>query len=146
MSKKLRTHPHRQDGTYRVFWIPADHNDQMKYVEVSNNLHAMKKLVGGWIEVVRTEFIPELRCGCRMVMIVNEDGINLNLQINTRVMAYYPFSPIRGDVFLIGEGPVIDADGFTDVDLFSLPPEFNGWEGPGHGYPSQFEVAKSAEV
>jgi hypothetical protein len=146
MSRKLRTHPHGQDGSYRVFHIPASPEEPMQYLEVRNNLEALKKLVGGWIEIVRTDHIPELRCGCRMVMVVNENGIAEGLMPNTRVMQYYPWNIIRGDVFLIGEGPVKDSDGFEDVDLFSLPPEFHNWEGPEHGYPSQFDIAESAEV
>lgn len=148
MSKKWKqkTHPHRADGAYRVFHIPADPEEPMQYLEVANNLDSLKRLVGGWIEIVRTEFIPELRCGCRMVMVVNEDGIALNLPINSRVTRYYPFSPIRGDVFLVGEGPVIDSDNFEDIDLFSLPPEFNNWRGPDHGYPEQLVLAESDGV
>jgi len=146
MSKKLRTHPHRSDGCYRVFHIPADPQREMKYLEVANNLESLKKLVGGWLEMVRSDHIPELRCGCRMVMVVNENGKLDSLMPNTRVMSYYPWDIIRGDVFLIGEGPVKDSDGFEDIDFFSLPPEFHNWSGPEHGYPSQFDIAQSAGV
>lgn len=135
----MTTSVHTKPEEVGVFWIPADSDIPMQYKIIRNHWQEMGRLVKGYMEIVRTEFMPELRCGCRMVMVVNEDGHSKGLEQNIRAQIYYPFNAIVGDVFLIGEGPVRGEDG-VGVDFFGLPPEFNDWEGPGNPIPGEFKV------
>jgi hypothetical protein len=101
---------------------------------IPHQLDHMQKIVGGYIEVTRR--CPDLPCGCPMVMVINEEGVIMNLPLNRRAMEYYP-GPIVGDVFLVGEGLVKGHDELEDIEFFSLPSTYHEWEGPGHPFPAQ---------
>jgi hypothetical protein len=66
-------------------------------------------------------------------MVVHEEGYLYNLPPNPRATSVF-IEPLVGDVFFVGEG-LVRHNGETEIDLFSLPPEFNHWEGPGKPYP-----------
>lgn len=136
-NKKSRVHTKPEE--VGVFWIPADTDIPMEYKLIRNDFRSFGQLVDGYMEIVRTEFMPILRCGCQMVMVVNEDGHSQGLEQNVRAQVFYPFNAIVGDVFLIGEGPINSSDG-VEIDMVSLPPEFNDWEGPGSPIPGEFKV------
>jgi hypothetical protein len=128
-------HNHPRKDEMGVFWIPADTDIPMEYKLIENNWRAMSQLIDGYCTLVHSELMPELYCGCRMVMVVDEEGEMKNLTQNLRAQIYYPHPyPVVGDVFLMAEGLVYTADG-VDVDLFGLPPELNRWEGPGSPLP-----------
>ena len=121
-------HFHTKSDELGIYVVPADESQEPHYERISPNLDKFKAIVGGWIEIVRTEFLPELPCGCHIVMVVNEDGYNHNLPPNPRVQMYYPWNPVVGDVFLVAEG-------FTEedeIDFVSLPTGFHFWKGPGN--------------
>lgn len=130
---------HDKPTEYGVFWVPADTDQKMEYKIIGTNFHELGKLVGGYIEVVRTAAMPDLKCGCQMVMVVNEEGRLRGLPQNPRAEIYYPHGPIVGDVFLIGEGPVRYDEDEIEPDFFGLPPEFNEWDGPGNPIPNQLK-------
>lgn len=118
-----------------MFWVPADTDLPMEMKVVQNNWRSLADLVEGYMEIVRTEHLPELSCGCRLIMVVNDNGLAQNLSQNQRAQVYYPHSPIVGNVFFVGEGLVQGEEG-TEVDMFSLPQCFTEWEGPGAPVPS----------
>lgn len=128
------THTHPRTDELHVYTVPADTDHKMEMKVVRNHFRAMMDLVGGYIEVVRTG-LPELPCGCRLVMVVNEEGRLQDLPRNSRAETYYP-GTIAGDVFLVGEGLVPDNEGFAEPDFFSLPQNFSTWEGPGSPLPT----------
>jgi hypothetical protein len=76
--------------------------------EIQNELHELKSIVGGYIEVV--EISPNV------VMVCNEEGKLQNLQPN---LIIFPYDIIVGDVFFVrtlGE----DFTDLSDTDIASL--------------------------
>lgn len=77
------------------------------------------------IERVHTEYTHGLIGGNgypTVVMIVDEEGRLKNLPFNLRAaMLYHPRAIIAGDAFLVGEGMVLDEEGFEEPDFISLP-------------------------
>lgn len=131
------THTHPKTDELFVYWVPADTDIPMEMKAVANDWRALAQLVGGYFEVVRGRYMPELPCGCMMAMGVNETGLLRRLPANPRVDVFYPFPPgICGDVFLVGEGLVKTQDG-DDVDFLSLPEAMKVWEGPGSPIPQE---------
>lgn len=131
-----QTHVHLKGDELHVWWIPSDTDTPMALRVVENNYQSLQTLVDGYIEIVRTPFLPELSCGCSMVMVVDEEGRLKGREQNIRAQLYYPHTPIVGDAFLIAEGLVkAQWDEGPEPDFFSLPPEFNKWEGPGNPIP-----------
>lgn len=114
----------------RVYFIPADTDKPMGVKMIDNDWQAMGKLVGGYIEIVRTLEMPAVQMGpkmSRMAMVVNEDGQFMGLEQNPRASIYYPFGSILGDVFLVCErGP----------NFVSLPEAIVDWDGPGSKLPA----------
>lgn len=105
---------------------------QFQPVTVTCELKSYQDLVAGpndrgYIEVVRSSFWPRLDCGCRLVMVVNEEGQLYRLPINS--MATYlglmvgQTSTIYGDVFFVGEGLVQTPDG-PEPDFIPVPTDF----------------------
>lgn len=140
----MNLHAHRRTPEIFVFWIPADSSVPMELKLIPNTLQAMQQYVGGYIERVHTAVMPELACGCPMVMMVNEDGLARQLPFNPRATAYYPYANgIVGDAILMGEGLVApdpkshsyEPGDEAEPDAFSLPTNFHTWEGPGHPIP-----------
>lgn len=130
-------HTHKRGDELHVFFVPADTDQKMEIKVIHNGFQAMQRMVGGYIEIVRTRDMPELECGCRLVMVVNEEGLIHSLPQNPRASIFYPFGAgIVGDAFILGEGPVPDEDGLTELDLFSLPQSMSLWEGPGSPVPT----------
>lgn len=130
-------HTHTRKDELHVFFIPADTDQKMEMKVVSNTWQGMADLVGGYIEVVTHPLIPDLYCGCQMVLVVNEMGLIQRLPVNLRASIYYPASTgLRGDVFLVGQG-LVETPEETSPDLFSLPQALVTWEGPGNPLPTQ---------
>lgn len=137
----MSNHIHKKTDELYVFAIPADTDQPMEMKVIPNKWEAMSKLVGGYIEVVRTEYIPELYCGCRMVMVVDDEGLLKQKPANTRASIFYPgYDSIVGDVFLVGEGMVNG-----EPDFFCLPQTLSTWEGPGNPLPPQSQPWENAE-
>ena len=85
--------------------------DEISYAIIGEDtLHGMQQLVGGYIEIVRPVYLRR-----PYVMIVNEDGVLLDLQINNTGALLYQ-GPIVGNVLILKEG--LNEDG--EPDLLSL--------------------------
>ena len=130
-------HIHPRSDELHVFFVPADSSEPCKSMVIPHDLENMQRLVEGYIEVVRTQQMPVLECGCPMAMVVNEEGLIYRLPLNSRASLLYPVrASIYGNAFLLGEGPVhTDEEGWSDVDFFSLPQVFSQWAGPGDPIP-----------
>ena len=123
-SKKL--HPHPKSDTLLVILLPADEQLEVEFKLIESGLEPMQKLVGGYIERVLSSIV--LPCGCNTNLVVNEEGLIEGLAPNsratrlvTREIRREMRDPIRGDAFLVGEGPVLGSEGVSN-DWFSLPP------------------------
>ena len=126
-------HTHACTDELAVVCVPWNTDYPVKYEIVKRDIESLKKMVDGWIEIVRTEFMPELACGCRLVMVVDEEGaLKRDRAENPRANVFYPFGTIYGDAVILGEGPVTGGE----IDFVSLPPTFHEWEGPGAPIPS----------
>jgi hypothetical protein len=139
MTKKK---PHSYADQFGVYWIPADTDIPMEFKIIGNSLDNLRSLIGGgWIEIVRTKFMPRFDCGCHTALVIDEDGLMKRLPQNPRASILYPHGDgIVGDAFLIGEGYVMDSNGDPDMDFISLPPEFKSWEGPGSPVPAPAKI------
>lgn len=85
----------------------------MRVQEFSEPAHlSIGDAVGGWIEIVHPVRLEQPYC-----MIVNEEGVLLNLPINSFGSFLYGMdyhgNPILGDIVLVKEG--IDSDGERDI-------------------------------
>lgn len=85
----------------------------MRVQDFSDPAHkSIGEAVGGWIEIVRPVRLKRPYC-----MIVNEEGVLLNLPINSFGSFLYGMdyhgNPILGDIVLLKEG--IDSDGEPDI-------------------------------
>lgn len=134
------THQHDRKTELNVFWIPADTDIPMEMKVIGADWQSMSRLVDGYIEVVRSTNVPDLYCGCPIIMVVNEEGMLQNMPDNLRATtatANGAVHAIRGDVFLIGEGLVksSDPDEGPEPDFISLHSALSRWEGPGHPLP-----------
>lgn len=95
-------------------------NQLMRTEEYSYPLHkSIGKTVGGWIEVVHPKLLPAPYC-----MIVNEEGLLLNLPLNPLGSTLYESirhgNPIVGNIVLCKEGFVEgerDIIGLDDDDI-----------------------------
>lgn len=95
----------------------------MRMEEYTNPLHeSIGKTVGGWIEIVHPKLLPAPYC-----MIVNEEGLLLDLSLNQLGSALYESfrhgNPIVGNIVLCKEGFVDgerDIIGLDDDDLKCL--------------------------
>lgn len=94
-------------GTIRVKITPADPNEEEELVVVEDGYEPLKTIVGGWIEIVKTQHLYDQG----IVMIVNEEGLLHGLPVNRRAMeqSQYP-GPIVGDVAFVGWSYDPDAD------------------------------------
>lgn len=131
-------HLHTRKDELAMFWIPADTDIPMQMKMIGNAYQNVKRMIGGWVERISTEFMPDLYCGCSMIMLVDEDARAKQLEHNVRASIYYP-PGILGDVLLVGEGPERATDPEEDwvMGWFSLPQTLNEWDGPGNPLPSQ---------
>ena len=87
--------------------------NEMRVQEFSEPAHlSIGDAVGGWIEIVCPVRLKRPYC-----MIVNEEGVLLNLPINSFGSYLYGTdyhgNPILGDIVLVKEG--IDSDGERDI-------------------------------
>lgn len=129
-------HFHTKSDELHGFWVPADTDVPMQMKTMDNNWRAVQKWVGGHIERISTGFMPELHCGCSMIMLVDEEAkMKNNVMANMRATTFYP-PGIFGDVLLVGEGPVGTKKEW-EPDWFSLPQSMVEWEGPGAPIPAQ---------
>ena len=132
-------HTHRRTDELHVFFVPIDTDEAMGMKVVSHDWRSIKDLLGGYIEEVSTELMPVLDCGCRVVMLVDEEGMLKGLGQNLRASSVYPHGAIRGPAVFVAEGPV-KTESDVEVSWFSLPQSFMRWEGPGTGAPSGSSV------
>lgn len=108
----------------KVLLIPADPTRGLELHELSEpHYDGMHKLVGGYIEIVRTD---ELKCIHKnLVMVANEEGWVQEppLPFNERATVFYPFGlGIAGDAFLVGEDLVFNVEeGYDEMDFVDLP-------------------------
>lgn len=87
--------------------------DEMRVQEFPEPAHrSIGDAVGGWIEIVHPMRLEQTYC-----MIVNEEGMLLNLPINSFGSFLYGTdyhgNPIFGDIVLLKEG--IDSNGERDI-------------------------------
>lgn len=132
-------HFHTPKDEVAVFWIPADTDVPMELKLIPNTWQGVREFVGGYVERIHTGLMPELYCGCPMVMLVDEEAkLKSNVMANLRASAFHP-TGIFGDAVLVGEGPTKPKDPDEDwtMDWFSLPQSFTEWEGPGAPIPQQ---------
>lgn len=127
-------HTHQKTDELHVFTVPADSDHKPELQVVGNQMTYLQTLVGGYVERL-SNLTEQLSCGCAMVMLVDEDARMKRSEVNTRASVLYPFATLRGDVVLVGEGPVVQSDGTVETEWFSLPQSFNQWEGPGAPIP-----------
>lgn len=131
-----KNHPHPQNDELGVYWIPSDDTIPMEYKIIENNDRATMSLVGGWLERVNSFLMPELDCGCKVVMMVNSEGVLNKLPLNRRASFLYPVpNKVFGDVFLVAEGPVAGLDEGSKGHV-GLPPLYHHWKGPGNPLPT----------
>ena len=135
----MSRHLHTKTGELAVYFIPADEAKPMELMVIPDDYHSMIALVGGYIQEVPRAITPRLDCGCRVSIVVDEEGLLKGLPLNFRASIYSPHNPLVGDAFLVGSGFMTPANPEDDPeeDFFSLHQVFNTWEGPGHHYPVQ---------
>ena len=127
-------HTHPRTGEWAVFWVPADTDIPMELKVVTAGWQSLQVLVDGYLEEINNDSMPELHCGCPMMMLANEEGQFKHLEQNVRA-SLYSSRVLVGDVVFLGTGPV-GTDDDWELDLFGLPPEMNRWEGPGSPLPN----------
>lgn len=120
----LHTHPKTDE--LHVLFVPSLGNPEVRVIR--RGLKPMQELVGGYIEYVASELLPELPCGCRLIMVVDEEGRLKGREQNPRA-SMISGRLIVGDVFLLGQGLV-----GSEVDFFSLPQSYTKWT-PGKPWP-----------
>lgn len=120
---KLHTHSRQGDGM--IWWVPADPTQKPELKATSFTLDSLSSFVGGYIEIVRGPRLPMLDCGCRTVMVVDEEGLLKDKAVNAfGSLLYTGPTPIVGDIFLVGEGPVGED---AEPDFFGLPASMHSW-------------------
>jgi hypothetical protein len=129
-------HLHTRTDELHVFFIPADTDCRMGMRVIGRGLSAMQKVVGGYIQEVNSPLLPELYCGCPMVIIADEEGKLKQKPHNLRASILLMGDHFVGDVFLVGQG-LVGKKPDREVDYFSLPQILNEWEGPGNPLPPQ---------
>ncbi len=123
-------HTHPSSDEFHVYFMPAQSKTGMTVIK--RDWQAMKALIGGYVEEVRSQSMPELPCGCNIVMMVDEDG-RMKRRIFNFSASLVAGMDILGDAFLIAEG-LVGTKKQHDVDYFSLPQAFNEWQ-PGQPVP-----------
>jgi len=98
--------------------LPAGVGGQIKRV-IIEDLNDLQKLVGGYIEPVTAQFAEDFF----VTMLVNEEGIQQNLEMNWIASALF-MREIVGDVVLVRAQ---DDNGVLADDFLDLPTEFIGW-------------------
>jgi hypothetical protein len=129
-------HTHRNGDELLVFWVPADTDQPMELKVIRNDLDHIQALVGGYVTPVLRAEVPELPCGCDLVMLCDEEGEMKRSDQNVRAQSVFPHPyDLRGDVVFLGEGLVGTAKD-AEPGWFGLPPYFINWEGPGSPIPT----------
>lgn len=144
----MSTHTHPRRSEFNIFWIPADPDIPMQLKIIGADWQSMSRFVDGYIEVISQVHLPELYCGCSMVMVVNEEGLLKKLPENLRATALIPPDKVNmtdsivGDVFLVGCGQITPdhPEDDPEVDFFTLPSALRRWEGPGHPLPTSYKM------
>ena len=102
----------------KVIYIQA-HPFSVELLEITDTLEVYQHLVGGWIEVVHAAGLLRYHS----VMVVNEEGVLLDLPVNPLASMLYG-EYIAGDAVIVGRsGPE-----FTDIPdgLAEILLEFGG--------------------
>lgn len=102
----------------KAIYIKA-HPLSIELLEIDDRLEVYQNLVGGWIEVVHAAGLQ----GYHSAMVVNEEGILLDLPVNPLASMLYG-DYIAGDVVIVGRA---DPE-FTDIpdELAEILLEFGG--------------------
>ena len=102
----------------KVLYIKA-HPFSVELLEINDTLEVYQHLVGGWIEVVHAAGLQRYNS----LMVVNEEGVLLNLPVNPLASMLYG-DYIAGDAVVVG---TIGPD-FTDIpdELAEILLEFGG--------------------
>jgi hypothetical protein len=132
MSEDLHTHPRTDD--IAVFWIPADRTVPMEMKVVKNEWRELNKLVGGYLEQLRTMNFPDLPCGCQLAVFGDEEATLKNSPINARMMGV-SLVGVWGDVVIVGEGLVSSKGMALGSNSVLSPAELLDLEGPRSSYP-----------
>lgn len=134
MTSRPDLHTHQLADEVHVLYIPDGSvlNEEPRMRVVGREWDAMRRLIGGFIEILRSELMPELPCGCLMVMVVDEEGAIRN-RVPNPVASRLVSRVVVGDVFLVGEG-LVGTKKDHHIDFFSLPQAFNEWK-PGDPVP-----------
>jgi hypothetical protein len=128
-------HVHPKRDEMGVFWIPADPELSCELKLIVNNYAGLQRFVGGYVQPYHAGWLelPELRCGCDLSLLVDEDAIMKRLPLNERASAIgSPSQPILGDCIIVARGPV----GRDEYDFWGLPEYMNSWLGPGQPLPT----------
>lgn len=150
---KTTEHTHHKPLDLSVFVIPADERRQMGLQVIRASWGPMQRVVGGYLQVIRSHLLPPLRCGCETRLVVNEEAAVPGREFLMNPRASQLIDPekimvgeggLRGDVFLVGFG-LIEREGLPEPDFIPLPQEFNRWKGPGHKVPKPPKVLRVAE-
>lgn len=126
-----KVHAHVRTDEGMIWWVPSDYQIKPQLKTTDFSLNSLSSFVGGYIEVVRSPHLPVLECGCRVVMVVNEEGLLDELPVNDFASIIYGPSErgVVGDVFLVAEGPVRNSNPEDDPepDFFGLPATLHNW-------------------
>lgn len=94
--------------------IPHDRQQPVEIIDVEYGFQKLAEAIGGgcqYIERVNCVLTPEHR----LVMVVDEDGLNRGQRQNPRAQWLYPFSPIVGNVLVMAEGDTPEGIDFVDM-------------------------------
>jgi len=113
-------HVHQKTALIDVVAVPVRGDAPPQFTQIGNRLSVFQRLVGGPIEIVRRDW-PRMECGCRVVLVCNEEGLLRKLPPNPRLSpVLHSLPPLVGDVFLVGEGLVDSEEDGTEMDFLSI--------------------------
>jgi len=103
----------------KVLVINTDRTYEVKTID-NADYKTFMPMVGGYVEIVRpiTEVLNSGQC-----MIVNEEGLLVNLPINAIGTAIYGYGPIAGNVVIAREVMTpegLDIVGLSDAEIEEL--------------------------
>lgn len=110
----------------KMYKVPAKESSPVTEKDIESVYPGLKEDepngVGGWIERVSTPVImtDAERGMIRLVFIVDEEGLLKDKPVNKRMNYFYPFNPIHGDAYFVGE-----QDGPEGPDFVALPDTFH---------------------
>ena len=97
----------QKEKTHIVWHMAVKDKKMYEPKEISIECEALQELVGGTFDII------EIGCkkGVEYAIVYNENGINLDLPVNTKVQKFVPIlKEIRGDVVFIAHKQTNGAD------------------------------------